>query len=68
MAYTLEQVAILQAAIATGSKKVVYGDKEVEYRDLDDMLKTLALMQEELGLVQRQKDTRRFGAFSKGLE
>lgn len=68
MAYTIEQVQILQAAIATGTKEVEYGDKKVTYRDLNEMLQTLALMQEELGIKERQKDTRRYGCFSKGLE
>lgn len=68
MAYTLEQIQILENAIATGSKVVKYGDKEVEYRSLTEMKQTLDMMKEDLGLTDRKKDTRRYGSFNKGLE
>jgi hypothetical protein len=64
MAFTQEQLTILEEAIATGSKRVKYADKEVEYQSLDDMLRLRDLMQGELG--QKPKTQRFFGNFSKG--
>jgi hypothetical protein len=64
MAFTTEQLNALEAAIATGSKRVKYADKEVEYQSLDDMLRLRDLMQSELG--QKPKTKRFFANFSKG--
>jgi len=50
MAYTLEQVAALEAAIAEGALTVKYADKQVTYRSLDEMLRILGIMRGDLGL------------------
>ena len=39
MAWSLEDLRVLDAAIATGARRVKYADREVEYRTLDDMLR-----------------------------
>lgn len=64
MAWTTEDLAALQAAIATGAKKVKYSDKEVEYRDLSEMNQILADMQVQLGIAPRR---RRYAQHSKGI-
>jgi hypothetical protein len=48
MAYTLAQLQVLENAIATGSKEVVYGDKKVTYNSLDDMLRVKRMMEAQL--------------------
>ena len=66
MAFTLSQLNLLDAAIATGSLIVEYGDKREQYRSLDDMLKTRNLMAAELGMTNNKKG-RRNPVFTKGL-
>lgn len=63
MAFTPQQLAILDAAIAEGTLKVEYGDKKVEYRSLNEMLNIRALMAAELG---EGKPRRTYASFSKG--
>lgn len=50
-AYTLENLQALQAAIASGARKVKYGDRETEYRSLQDMLRIEKEMKQALGLT-----------------
>lgn len=50
MAWTQEQYDALNAAIATGTKKVTYGDKSVEYQSLGEMLRLKEAMANELGI------------------
>ncbi|WP_349616935.1 phage head-tail joining protein [Azotobacter salinestris] len=66
MAYTLEQYAALQAAIAEGALTVRYQDKSVQYRSLDEMMRILKLMATELGLNSNNDGGRRYASFSKG--
>jgi hypothetical protein len=66
MAYTVEQVATLEAAIAQGATSVQYADKKVEYRTLADMRSVLNDMKNELGLLTGKK-RRFFPSFNKGL-
>lgn len=69
MAYTAEQVAALEAAIAQGALEVQYADKRVRYRSLDDMLALLKLMRDSVTPPQAT-DTppgRRFSRHDKGL-
>ena len=64
MAFTLDQLETLEAAIASGTKKVKYADKEVEYNSIQDMLTLRDLIRKELGLIGKTK--RFFVNFAKG--
>lgn len=64
--YTLDMLAKLDEAIATGALEVKYGDKAVKYRSLAEMLQVKKLMQIELGLMDNTNG-RTFGSVSKGL-
>lgn len=66
MAFTLDQLNALDAALAAGVKKVKYADKEVEYASTSEMLRIRDLMIEELGLSDDKFD-RKFGEFNSGL-
>jgi hypothetical protein len=55
MAYSTEQLAALQAALAKGEKRVTFGDKTVEYRSIEDLL--LAIREIERGLFAQATDT-----------
>lgn len=66
MAFTTEQLAALEAAIATGATKVKYSDKEVTYNSLADMLKLRNIMRGELGLNDSSPGYT-FPSHSKGL-
>jgi hypothetical protein len=44
MAWTIEQLNALDAAIAEGALTVKYADKSVTYRSLDEMLRIRALI------------------------
>lgn len=69
MAYTEQDLIILEKAIAQGATKVKYGDKEVEYRSLTEMYQIRENMKDELGLngTNPGKSRRKFATFSKGL-
>jgi hypothetical protein len=66
MAYTTEQYAALQAAIADGALVVRYKDRSVQYRSLDEMARILKMMATELGLNTNNDGGRRYASFSKG--
>ncbi len=58
MAYTLQQLEILEQAIAEGALRVRYDGKEVQYRNLSEMLSIRDLMRRELlgeGRTSRRK-------------
>lgn len=67
MAYTLEQVTLLEEAIATGARSIYYGGKRIEYQDTSEMMKILRVMKMSLGLIPKTP-TRRFAEHTKGLE
>lgn len=67
MAWTTEQLEALEAAIATGTKQVMYGNKLVMYNSLSEMLQLRDLMKKELGLIKPNAG-RKFGEFNKGLK
>ncbi len=48
MAWTADDLAALDAAIATGAQKVRYQTHEVEYRSMADMLRVRDLIKGEL--------------------
>ncbi len=66
MAFTLQQLEALEAAIAQGVKRVKYADKEVEYPSLKDMLMLRDQMREELGLIQPASKVK-FADYNKGV-
>jgi hypothetical protein len=51
MAYTQQQLADLEAAIAEGVTSVSSNGRQVAYRNLTDMLKLRDLMAQELGVA-----------------
>jgi hypothetical protein len=51
MAFTQQQLADLEAAIAEGVTTVSSNGRQVSYRNLSDMLKLRDHMREELGVV-----------------
>ena len=66
MAFTLDQLNALDAAIASGTKSVKYADKEVEYQSLADMLRVRDLMAQELGLTTAASK-RKYASYNKGV-
>ena len=50
MAWTTEDLATLEAVIASGARIVRYGDKEITYQTLDQMRALRREMQVELGI------------------
>jgi len=50
MAYTQEDLARLQAAIAKGVSEVQMGGERVKFRSLDEMLRTERRIKSNLGL------------------
>lgn len=48
MAWTADDLAALDAAIATGAQKVRYQTHEVEYRSMADMLRARDLIKGEM--------------------
>lgn len=48
MAYTVDDINDLKAALALGARVVEYSDRKVEYRSINDMQKTLAIMEREV--------------------
>jgi hypothetical protein len=61
VAFTLDDIATLKRAIATGARKVVYRssgeEREVIYRDLSEMRTALDMMEDELGFNARARTT-----------
>lgn len=66
-AFTSEQLAALEKAIAEGVYKVKYQDKEVEYRSLSEMITLRNLMRRELGLINKDGTDRRVAVYKSGL-
>ena len=66
MAYTQQQLDLLDAAIAQGALKVEYADKKVEYRSLSEMLQIRNLMATELGKISKNSG-RKFAEYHSGL-
>lgn len=55
MAYTLDDLAALEAGIAKGVLRVRQGDEEVWYRSLAEMERIRRQMREELGLTSTNR-------------
>lgn len=64
--FTFENLAALNAAIATGAKRVEYQDKTVEYRSLAEMFKIRALILGQLGAATGRGRRRMYASVSKG--
>lgn len=64
-AFTVENLAKLRQAIASGATRVRYDDKEIYYQKLSDLLVLEQRMMRELGL--NNDSGRRFATFSNGL-
>ncbi len=67
MAWTLEQLAALEEAVASGALEVKYADRTVKYQTTSDLLRVLTMVRRELGVTDNC-ERRRFASFSKGLE
>ncbi len=48
MAFTPEQLAALERALATGEQRVTFGDRTVEYRSVDDLIAAIAVVRQGL--------------------
>lgn len=48
MAFTVSQLTALEAAIASGHKRVSYDGKTVEYQSTDDMVKAAGIIRADL--------------------
>lgn len=68
MAYTQQQLDILDAAIAQGALTVEYADKKVTYRSLDEMFRIRNLMASALNPSSSNKNTgRKYADYRSGL-
>jgi len=67
MAFQLEDLENLEAAIAQGVTRVKYTDKEVEYRSINEMVQIRNMMRKELGILPKGPN-RKFASISKGLD
>jgi hypothetical protein len=48
MAFTPEQLAALERALATGEQRVTFGDRTVEYRSIDDLIAAIGVVRRGL--------------------
>jgi hypothetical protein len=48
MAYTPEQLAALERALATGEQRVTFGDRTVEYRSVDELIAAIGVVRRAL--------------------
>lgn len=55
MSWTTTDLATLEAAIASGARRVSFADGSVEYNGLDSMLRARHLIRVSLGLVPADK-------------
>jgi hypothetical protein len=67
MTWSLEDLAALERAIASGARRVRYADREVEYRTLDEMLRVRAEIRGALA-PPRRRPRYHTPTFSKGLD
>jgi hypothetical protein len=54
LAYTLEQLQALEAALARGEKRVTFADKTVEYRSVDELKAAIREVKRELDRLDAQ--------------
>lgn len=48
MAYTHEQLAALERALATGEQRVTFGDRTVEYRSVEELIAAIDVVRRAL--------------------
>lgn len=68
MAWTADDIAILERAIVSGkgARTITFGDQSIEFHSIDDMLKLLAVMRQEVNAGSGGSRTR-YAATSKGF-
>lgn len=66
MAYTSQQIEVLEEAIATGALTVKYADKWITYRSLSEMKSILDTMKQEVGGYSSPV-RRKFVGYSSGI-
>lgn len=54
MAYTLEHLAALEAALAKGERRVSFADKTVEYRTVDELKDAIREVKRQLDRLDAQ--------------
>jgi uncharacterized small protein (DUF1192 family) len=54
MAYSLEQLAALEAALAKGERRVTFADKTVEYRSVDELKAAIREVKREIDRLDAQ--------------
>ena len=55
MAYTEDQLTVLETALAKGEKRVTFGDKTVEYRSVEELKEAIRAV--ERGLAEQTAQT-----------
>lgn len=55
MAYTEDQLTVLEAALAKGEKRVTFGDKTIEYRSVEELKDAIRAV--ERGLAEQAAAT-----------
>lgn len=69
MAWTNDDLIVLEKAIAQGATSVQYADKKVEYRSLSDMMILRDIIRNDLGLNGTLPNpNRHYAAFDKGIK
>lgn len=53
MAYTLDDLAKLEAALASGAKEVEYNDRTVKFRSIKELKEAIQTIERKLGIVKR---------------
>jgi hypothetical protein len=54
LAYTLEQLQALEAALAHGERRVTFADKTVEYRSVDELRIAIREIKREMDRLDAQ--------------
>lgn len=67
MAWSTDDLARIEQAIADGVLSVTYSNRQVTYRSLDDMLRVRSMIRVELGMIDNGGITFQKLRYSKGL-
>jgi hypothetical protein len=54
MAYTLEQLEALEAALARGERRVTFADKTVEYRSIEEIKDAIREVKRQMDMLDAQ--------------
>lgn len=52
--YTIEQLNLLEEALAKGERRVTFADKTVEYRSIDELKAAIQVVKKELDRLNAQ--------------